>query len=250
VTLHPLAEQFASVADEYERGRPEYAPAVVGVIAAELRVPAGGSVLDLGAGTGKLSRALLAGGYDVVAVEPLASMRQLLAAQIGPERVHEGRAERIPLPDRSVAAVTAGDSFHWFEQPPALAEIKRVLAPAGGLAVLNTVPDWSGASWAHEVGTLIAQARTEHPHFDGPSWQETVRAVGGFGDPREVHVTVTLPASAERIAAHVASMSWIAALPDERRRELSERIGELLASGETPSELPVHYSIGLASLAG
>jgi SAM-dependent methyltransferase len=248
VTLHPLAQQFAAVADEYERGRPEYPPAVVGAIAAELRVPAEGSVLDLGAGTGKLSRALLASGYNVLAVEPVASMREVLAAQIGLERVLEGAAERIPLPDRSVAAVTAADSFHWFDQPVALAEIKRVLAPAGGLAVLNTIPDWSGASWAHELGTLIAQARPEHPHFDGPPWQEAVRAAGGFGDPREVRVTVTLPASAERIAAHVASMSWIAALPDERRGELAARVRELLASGETPPELPVHYSIGLASL--
>ena len=70
MTLHPLAEQFASIADVYERGRPEYTPAVVGVLAAELGLAPGAPVLDLAAGTGKLTRALVAAGLGVVAVEP------------------------------------------------------------------------------------------------------------------------------------------------------------------------------------
>lgn len=249
MSLHPLAQQFAAVAGEYELGRPEYPPAVVGALTAELRVPAGAPVLDLGAGTGKLSRALLAGGYDVIAVEPLDSMRELLAAQIGAEHVLQGTAERIPVPDGSVAAVTAADSFHWFDHSVALPEIKRVLTPAGGLAVLNTTPDWGGVPWAHELGTLLMQTRPEHPNFDGPPWQDAVRAAGGFGEPREVRVTVKLPASVDRIAAHVASISWIAALPDDQRREVNARVRELLAPSEVPSELPMHYAIGLASIA-
>src|SRR5947209_9607660 len=131
VTLHPLAQQFASVADTYERGRPEYAPAVIGALAAELGLRPGGAVLDLAAGTGKLTRALLAFGLDVVAVEPQAPLRELLAKVTGGERVLDGTAEAIPLPDASVALVTVADAFHWFDQPRALAEIKRVLAPGG-----------------------------------------------------------------------------------------------------------------------
>ena len=99
---HELASQFASVADAYERGRPEYAPAVVGALGAELGLVTGARVLDLAAGTGKLTRALLAGGLDVVAVEPLAAMRERLAAAIGAERVREGLAEAIPLADASL----------------------------------------------------------------------------------------------------------------------------------------------------
>lgn len=149
--LHPLAVQFAEVADAYERGRPEYAPAVVGAIAAELRIPAAGPVLDLAAGTGKLTRALLTAGLDVVAVEPQPSLRAVLTASVGSERVRPGLAEAIPLPDASVVAVTVADAFHWFDHALALGEIRRVLRPGGGLAVLSTVPDWGGASWAHEV---------------------------------------------------------------------------------------------------
>src|SRR6186997_2357884 len=90
VILHPLAAEFASVADAYERGRPEYAPAVVGALAAELGVAPGAPVLDLAAGTGKLTRSLLAAGLDVVAVEPQAPMRERLAATVGSERVRDG----------------------------------------------------------------------------------------------------------------------------------------------------------------
>jgi SAM-dependent methyltransferase len=136
-------------------------------------------VLDLAAGTGKLTRALLGVGLDVVAVEPQAQLREILVASVGAEHVLDGVAEEIPLPDASVAAVTVADAFHWFNQAAALREIQRVLIAGGGLAVLRILPDWSGASWAHEVGTLIAELRPDHPQFEGPRWQEVARAEGG-----------------------------------------------------------------------
>jgi len=247
VALHPLAQQFASVAGAYERGRPDYPPAVVGALAAELRLAPGARVLDLAAGTGKLTRALLAAGLDVVAVEPLGSLRELLAAHIGAGRVRDGTAEQIPLEDGSVAAVTVADAFHWFDRPRALAEIRRVLSPGGGLAVLNVVPDWSGASWAHELGTLVAGLRPEHPHFDGPSWQQAVTEAGGWSTPREIRITTQQPADPERIVDHLSSMSWIAAMPEDARAQTVERMRTLLAAGETPAELPVHVLIGLTA---
>lgn len=112
MTLHPLAAHFGEVADAYERGRPDYALAVPGAIAAELSVPTGATVLDLAAGTGKLTRALLAAGLNVIAVEPQAPLRAILAGAIGVSRVHDGLAEAIPLPPGSVAAVTVADGFH------------------------------------------------------------------------------------------------------------------------------------------
>jgi hypothetical protein len=93
MALHPLSAGFAEVAGAYERGRPEYAPAVVGAVAAELGIPAGGPVLDLAAGTGKLTRALLGVGIDVVAVEPQLELRELLTESVGGERVREGFAD-------------------------------------------------------------------------------------------------------------------------------------------------------------
>lgn len=247
MVLHPLAERFASVAGAYERGRPEYPPGVIGALAAELRLALGAPVLDLAAGTGKLSRALLAGGLDVVAVEPLASLREVLAKSIDADRVRDGLAEAIPLADASVDAVTVADAFHWFDRAAALAEIRRVLRPGGGLAVLTTIPDWSGATWAHELGTLMESLRPEHPHFDGPPWQDAVRAVGGWTAPREIRVTTFQPARPERIVDHLASISWIAAMPEPDRLRTVEQIRALVDAGETPSELPLHVIMGLAT---
>jgi SAM-dependent methyltransferase len=247
--MHPLASRFDSVADAYERGRPDYAPAVVGALAAELGLQQGAPVLDLAAGTGKLTRALVAFGLDVVAVEPQAAMRERLASIVGTERVRDGVAEEIPLGDGSIDAVTVADGFHWFDRARALAEIRRVLRPKGGFAVLTTVPDWSGASWGHELGSMIMEARPEHPYFDGPPWQEAVGTAGGWTEPREVRVTTSQPADPDRILDYVASMSWVAALPDDERREWLDRAAGLVRGGETPAELPVHVGIGLTRLA-
>jgi SAM-dependent methyltransferase len=246
--LHPLAAQFASAADAYERGRPEYAPAVVGAIAAELGLAPGTPVLDLAAGTGKLTRALVAGGFDVTAVEPQAELRERLAGTVGAERVRDGLAEAIPLEDASVDAVTVADGFHWFDAAPALVEIRRVLRPGGGLAILTSIPDWSGASWAHELGTMLGEARPEHPYFDGTPWQESVRAAGGWTEPRELRITASQPTSPEKVVAYVGSMSWVAGLPDDERARWLEKAAAIVGSGETPAEMAVQVIAGLASL--
>lgn len=248
MTLHPLADRFASVADEYELGRPEYPAGVVGALAAELGLRAGATVLDLAAGTGKLSRALLAAGLDVVAVEPQQALRERLAASVGAERAREGLAESIPLADGSAAAVTVADAIHWFDHTPALAEIARVLTDGGSLVVLTTIPDWSGASWAEEVGGLLAELRPAHPHFEGPPWQQLLRDSGHFAEPRELSITCWREATPERMVAHVGSMSWIAALEEPERAATISRVASLVESGTTPELMPAHVLIGLAAL--
>jgi ubiquinone/menaquinone biosynthesis C-methylase UbiE len=244
--LHPLAENFAAVADAYERGRPEYPPAAVGAFAAELGLAPGARVLDLAAGTGKLTRALLAFGFDIVAVEPQVPLREKLIELVGAERVLDGLAEQIPLPDASVDAVTVADAIHWFDHAAAFAEMHRVLRAGGGLAVLTTLPDWSGASWAGELGKVLGGLRPEHPQFEGPPWQEALRASGAWSEPQEIRVTASRPVSPERLRDHIESFSWVAAMPDGERRELLERAEAIMRAGETPPEMPFHVAIGLA----
>jgi SAM-dependent methyltransferase len=247
--LHPLAARFADVAGAYERGRPEYPPAVAGAIAAELGIAPGEAVLDLAAGTGKFTRALLGIGMDVIAVEPQPPLREILAASIGEKRVRAGFAEAIPVADASVAAVTVADAFHWFDHTIALAEIRRVLRPDGGLAIVTTVPDWNGASWAHEVGELLVGLRPEHPHFDGVRWQDSVLAAKGWSAPREIRVTTVQAADPARVVDYLSSVSWVAALSESERNETLARLGAIVSAGETPHELPLQIVIGLTALA-
>ncbi len=163
--------------------------------------------------------------------------------------MREGFAEAIPLPDASVVAVTVADAFHWFDRAPALNEIRRVLRPGGGLAVISSVPDWSGASWAHEVGTLMAGLRPEHPYFDGPPWAQSVRVAGGWTAPREVRVITRQPTLPEQLVDYLASLSWVAALPEDRRAETIAQISAIIGAGETPAEFSVQVVVGLTRLA-
>ena len=117
--LHPAAARgFAVSAGAYERGRPEYPLAAIEYLRDRLRLAPGRTVLDLAAGTGKLTRPLLAGGAEVVAVEPVVEMR---AAVPHEARTLDGTAEAIPLPGASADAVTVAQAFHWFDGDAALA---------------------------------------------------------------------------------------------------------------------------------
>jgi len=245
VGLHPLAEQFAAVAQEYERGRPDYPPAVPGALAAELGLAAGARVLDVGAGTGKLSRALQAAGLDVLALEPQATLREILAGHLGAGHVLEGTAEAIPLPDASVDAVTVADAFHWFDRATALAEMARVLRPGGGLALLSTAPDWGEHSWAHDLGTLVMTRRTPHPFFDGIPIQESVAQAPGWSAPRELEVRACQPTSRARLLDHLRSMSWVASMTEPEREGFLDEARVILGD-QVPDELPVRFFMWLS----
>lgn len=144
------ARSFGSVADAYERGRPSFpreaAAWLVGQEAA--------TVLELGAGTGKLTRELVALGHDVHATDPDPAMLKVLSRHLPDTRVSEASAEEIPLPDRSVDVVVAAQSFHWFDLDRALPEIARVLRPGGHIAVAWNVRN-ERIPWVRRLGALI-----------------------------------------------------------------------------------------------
>jgi ubiquinone/menaquinone biosynthesis C-methylase UbiE len=130
------ARSFDRAAEEYERGRPGWPPEVLEL----LPVAVDSTVLDIGAGTGKLTRVLAARYTHVIAVEPLAEMRAILEQRLPKAEALPGVAEAIPLGDASVDAVFTGQAFHWFANDVAVAEIARVLRPGGVLARMWNEP--------------------------------------------------------------------------------------------------------------
>lgn len=150
---------FGRAVDAYERARPQYAADAVAWIAERLPL---GRVLDLGAGTGKLTRQLLGVADSVVAVEPDDDMRAMLERVLPHVESLRGSAEAIPLPDASVDAVTVAQAFHWFELDTALAEMRRVLRPSGGIALLGNEYDWP------ELNGIVDRLRTSPAVDDDP----------------------------------------------------------------------------------
>jgi SAM-dependent methyltransferase len=227
--LHALVAGFADAADVYDRGRPGYPPAAVERIVAELGVPAGARVLDLGAGTGKLTRPLLAAGLDVVAVEPLDRMRAALAAAIGPVRALDGRAEAIPLGDASVDAAVCADAFHWFDGDRAAAELHRVVRPGGAVMALWTFND-DDAPWGDEITALLRPLweRTRHPGIVEGRRAEALERHGGFTPLRRGEVSFEDTIDRDATLAWFASFSVVGSLPDAERADMLERMAAIL----------------------
>ena len=150
------ARGFQRGAADYERGRPGYPEAAIALLARRAGPRPGRVAVDLAAGTGKLTRALLALGADLVAIEPVAGMREQLQRAVPGVTVLDGTAERMPLDDASVNAVFVAQAFHWFDVPAAAAEIHRVLAPGGGLGVVRNEWDES-VDWIVEMRALTAR---------------------------------------------------------------------------------------------
>jgi SAM-dependent methyltransferase len=234
--VHPAAAKgFARSVDAYERARPDYPPEAIAWLAQELDLRPGRVVVDLAAGSGKLTRPLAALGCEVIAVEPVDEMR----AAIGPAaRALDGTAEAIPLSDDSADAVTVGQAFHWFDGPAALAEIERVLRPGGALALVwNRRPIESSELHA-AITELMAPYRGDAPSHGSGAWRD---AFAGR-ELIERHFEFGQRLDADGLADRVGSTSFVAALDAAEREPLLERVRALAPDGpvDVPYECEIH----------
>lgn len=237
--------------EDYERGRPGWPPEVVDIP----DLPATATVLELGAGTGKLTRLLVSTFGRVVAVEPAEAMRRLLVALCSEAEVLAGSGEDIPLADASVDAVFAAEAFHWFDGERALTEIARVLRPRGALVVMWNLPAGPTEPSIAAVEQLLDERvpnRDElgydpldlnSSRFASGEWRHAL-AASPFEKIQEARLPNPQTVDRDGMVAFLASMGWIADLPDVDRLPLLGEMRSLLDSAEyrRPWETHVYWT--------
>jgi SAM-dependent methyltransferase len=224
-------------ADVYERGRPDYPAAAVARIVSKLDLRPGRTVLDLAAGTGKLTRMLVPSKANVIAVEPVREMRAELERRVPGVVVLAGTAERMPLTDRYVDAVTVGQAFHWFKQDDALREIHRVLRPGGGLALI-----WNARDERHPVQAALSEVidplQGDTPRRKQREWRSMLADSGLYERCERALFEHEQPVDEQGLVERVISMSFIAASPQPVRDEVEARVRAIAREAEQPIRLP------------
>jgi SAM-dependent methyltransferase len=232
--VHPSAAVgFANAADVYERARPSYPQEAVDWLVAQTGLGPGKAVVDLGAGTGKLTRLLAPTGARVVAVEPIPEMR----AHIEGAELLDGTAEEIPLPDGSVDVVTAAQAFHWFDHDRALPEIHRVLRGGGSLVLVWNMRDLDDPV-QRGVEDLLRPIREEAPAQLLGAWREPLARSQLFGPGVKGEFRYEQRFTTDDLCDRVASTSFVAAMSAIDREELLVRVRALTHGVEEPFPFP------------
>ena len=247
---HARSWSATKEAASYELGRPAYPKLAQDVLADELGLRAGTRVLDVAAGTGKLTRVLARTGADVIAGEPMYGMRVQLLESVPDIDVVAGLAESLPFRDRSVDAVTVAQAFHWFSVAEASHEFRRVLRPGGRLAVINNQRHSVGP-WVEELWQTLGRYEALAPRPESTrGWREALDRTGDFGSFDRFQV-----ANEQRFAnlgefdARFTSISFVIQLDPEDRRALLDELHKIVA-GVDPLVMPLRTVIDIATRRG
>lgn len=229
----PQGLAFDPVAEDYDRGRADWPLELLDGVKAD-------AVLDLGAGTGKLTRLLVEHFPVVYAVEPLAGMRAVLVRNVPGADVLPGNAERIPLDDGSVDAVFVAEAFHWFDSKAAVLEIARVLRPHGTLVV--TFSEWLEPWDLPDAARAAIEERAARvppagaPKVASGKWLEGFEGAP-FAALEERSLPHTWETDRQGVAAYYVSISSIAQLPPDEREALRAELIEVLPDARYPLRL-------------
>jgi SAM-dependent methyltransferase len=216
--VHPSVLGFERAVADYERGRPGFPDRAVAFLVDRLSLGPGRTLLELGAGTGKLTRLLAPSGARILAVEPLATMRGALSHNIPEVEILDAVAEDLPLVDGAVDAAVAAQAFHWFDGERALSELARVLRPRAPIALVWNVRD-EAVPWIRELTELIEPHRGDAPSHRSLRWRAAFDASDAFPPPELTSFPYVHETTREGVVARVSSISFIATLaPDERER--------------------------------
>jgi SAM-dependent methyltransferase len=234
--IDAAANAFGPAAADYERARPSYPPESIEILRREIGVGVGARVCDLAAGTGKLTRLLVAAGADVVAVEPVPGMRDQLSEVLPEIEVLDGTAEAIPFGDGAFDAVTVAQAFHWFKFDEALAEIRRVLRPGGGLAILFNQRDERHA-WVKTWNEVIEWHARRISYYQTTDWTDVLGA-GGFTGVGHSTVDWTQTLNRDLLASRVRSVSYIADASSAVQQDYVDKVLALTEGFDETFPLP------------
>lgn len=244
--IHRTAATGFVDGDVYERGRPDYPHGTLD----SLGITGGTRVIDLGCGTGKLTRSIASRKADVVGVEPLPAMLSTFRSRSPDIPIVAGVAEAVPIGDGYAEVVTCASAFHWFDHARALPEIHRVLQPGGRLGIIwnrrDKISGWSAEFWA-----ITEAYRGDTPGYRRPEWRGALDASPYFGDVAEHWFDHVQRTDLEGLLARVASVSFIEILPPAEREAVLERSKRFLLAhpdtgGRDVFELPYRSVVYIA----
>lgn len=225
--IHDAARRgYTQAPDSYQRGRPEYPQALEAWLAA-LGVRRGARVVDVGAGTGKFTKLLMRTGADVAAVEPVEAMRARLAASLPEVQALAGTAEILPLADAEADVLVCAQAFHWFANREALGEMHRVLKPGGRLGMVWNVRDES-CDWVAAITQIITPYEGDAPRYYTGQWKRPFERQSLFAALQLTEFAHSHEGSFEQVVIdRIASVSFIAALPEAERETVLEKLRAL-----------------------
>ena len=240
--VHEKATAFEGAATVYEQSRPGYPAEAVRWLTEVLGLGPGRRVVDLAAGTGKLTRDLVGSGAQVIAVEPVDGMRRTLATTTpapagGPAvSVVAAVAQALPVGDGRIDAITVAQGFHWFATDEALRQMHRALRPGGKLGLI-----WNHRDLSHPLQAAMTEVmeplRGDTPSYHTGDWRRALEPAHLFTAGGEIQVPWRQPVDVDGVADRVASVSFIAALPDGERDRVLDRIRAVALEMEGPLAL-------------
>lgn len=229
MAVHEVAQRgFEAAADTYERSRPSYPPDAVVWLAENLRIQPGARVVDLAAGTGKLTTLLAPVGADLFAIEPVTGMAAILHTTLPDVPLAAGTAEAFPVRDGSLDAVVIAQAFHWFDADAAFGELRRVLRPGGRVGLIWNARDRS-EPWVDELWGVMDRFEKEAPWRDHENWADS--ALGsrtGFGTLHKAEFRHEQTLDRELVLDRFRGVSHLAVLPPAPREVVIDEVRQIL----------------------